>query len=68
MKLNQTKREILARELKGGNDIVTIARMLNVTRYTLYNEFKNAGMNRDNYDAEKAQELATERRSKCRRN
>lgn len=55
MKITYDKRLVLENELRKGTKLIAIARMLGVDRNALYAEFKRTGMNRDNYDARKAQ-------------
>ena len=62
MKINLNKRKIIEEELQKGTEITKISAMTNLTRSALYTEFKRSGMTRENYNAEKAQELSEQRR------
>lgn len=64
MKINYRKRKIIEQELQNGTEITEIAKMVNCTRYGVYSELKRSGMDRETYNAERAQALANKRKGK----
>lgn len=55
--LSYTDRQLLDIYLKAKMSITEIAEKIGVHRNTIYREFARSGMNKDSYDAEKAQKF-----------